>query len=58
MNDFERDEQGVGQALASATLFAISEGVSKIGLRQLLLGILSAYSGSEAGRTRFYDLAA
>jgi hypothetical protein len=41
------EEQGTMQAFVSAALFAINEGVGKIGLRQLLLGILSAYSESE-----------
>lgn len=47
MNDFAWEEQGTMQAFVAASLFAINEGVGKIGLRQLLLGILSAYSESE-----------
>ena len=47
MNDSAWREQGTGQALALTALFAINEGVGKIGLRQLLLGILSAYAESE-----------
>ena len=47
MNDLELAElmsPGVWQALISAAWFAITEGVSEIHLRQLLLGILSTCS--------------